>query len=225
MEDIISPPRWDFLPRERTVRSGYQVGLYDGAGVHRRSRLGTARDIASSWTQLAVIDEAMTAALVEFRFPDGTRFPCLPVRATNKRGLVYPLEGASWCTGPELVVAHEQGAIINVKDGYRVDWIPGSIRLFEDITRRVGEIRAEAKARNRPTWCSTSWSRKSEIQLYGKLAQAVAGTRIIKDDVEQRQRVQHDVRRDRPDGPERDHQCADGGVLHRTGPGVADWRR
>jgi hypothetical protein len=50
--------------------------------------------------QLAVSSEAMTAALVEFRFPDGTRFPCLPVRASNGRGLVYPLEGASWCTGP-----------------------------------------------------------------------------------------------------------------------------
>ena len=52
----------------------------------------------------------MTAALVEFRFPDGTRFPCLPVRASNGRGLVYPLEGASWCTGPEMVVAIETAA-------------------------------------------------------------------------------------------------------------------
>ena len=55
--------------------------------------------------QLAVIDEAMTVALVEFRFPDETRFPCLPVRASNGRGLVHPLEGSSWCTGPELAVA------------------------------------------------------------------------------------------------------------------------
>jgi hypothetical protein len=67
--------------------------------------------------RLAVIDAAMTAALVEFRFPDGTPFPCLPVRASNGRGLIYPLEGQSWCTGPELVVAIGIGADITVKDG------------------------------------------------------------------------------------------------------------
>ena len=100
--------------------------------------------------RLAVIDEAMTAALVEFRFPDGTRFPCLPVRASNGRGLVYPLEGSSWCSGPELAVAISLGAIVSAKDGYRVDWIEGSIRLFEDIARQVGEIRTAAKAQQPP---------------------------------------------------------------------------
>jgi len=113
--------------------------------------------------QLAVISEAMTAALVEFRFPDGTRFPCLPARASNNRGLVYPLEGSSWCTGPELVVAIGCGAIIKVMDGYRVDWVPGSIRLFEDITRRIGKIRAEAKALVPPDMVLDKWSRKSVI--------------------------------------------------------------
>ena len=92
----------------------------------------------------------MTAALVEFKVSDGTLFPCLPVRASNGRGLIYPLEGISWCTGPEVVVAIGIGADITVKDGYRVDWIPGSIRLFEDIARQVGEIRAEAKAQQPP---------------------------------------------------------------------------
>ena len=52
----------------------------------------------------------MTVALVRFKFPAATRFPCLPVRASNGRGLVYPLEGESWCTGPELVVARNLGA-------------------------------------------------------------------------------------------------------------------
>ena len=33
-----------------------------------------------------MVDEAMTVALVEFRFPDGTGFPCLPVRASNRQG-------------------------------------------------------------------------------------------------------------------------------------------
>ena len=136
--------------------------------------------------RLAVIDEAMTAALVEFRFPDETRFPCLPVRASNGRGLIYPLEGSSWCTGPELVVAIDTGAIVNVKDGYRVDWIGGSIRLFEDIARQIGEIRAAAKALEPPDLVLDKTVKELVNSIYGKIAQSVASMRIIKDDIERR---------------------------------------
>jgi hypothetical protein len=136
--------------------------------------------------QLAVVDAAMTAALVEFRFPDGTLFPCLPVRASNGRGLIYPLEGSSWCTGPELVVALAAGAVILAKDGYRVDWMPDSIRLFEDVTRKVGAIRAEAKAMQPPDLVLDKTVKEMVNSIYGKLAQSVAGMRIIKDDVERR---------------------------------------
>ena len=106
--------------------------------------------------QLAVIDEAMTAALVEFRFPDGTRFPCLPVRASNSRGLVYPLEGASWCTGPELVVAIESGASI----ACRTDTASTGLGTRSGCSRtsRGGSARSGQRPRRaiRPTWSSTS---------------------------------------------------------------------
>ena len=135
--------------------------------------------------ELAVIDGAMTVALVEFRFPDGTRFPCLPIRASNKRGLVHPLEGSSWATGPELVVATMQGAVIRVRDGYRVDWRHNSVRLFEDITRLIGAIRAEAKARDPPDIVLDKLVKEMGNSIYGKIAQGVAGTRIVKDDIDQ----------------------------------------
>jgi hypothetical protein len=136
--------------------------------------------------ELAVIGEAMTAALAEFRFPDGTLFPCLPLRASSGRGLVYPLEGASWCTGPELVTAIANGARIKVMDGYRVDWKPGSFRLFEDITRRIGAIRVEAKALEPPDMVVDKLVKEIGNSVYGKVAQAVASTRVIKDDIERR---------------------------------------
>ena len=105
MAVIMSPPRWDFPLRAQEL----QIST-SGRPTPRRWRssafqTGTARDNASSLDELAVVDEAMTVALVEFRFPDETRFPCLPVRTSNNRGLVHPLEGSSWATGPELVVA------------------------------------------------------------------------------------------------------------------------
>jgi hypothetical protein len=67
-----------------------------------------------------------------------------------------------------------------------VDWVPGSIRLFEDITRRVGEIRAEAKAAEPPDTVLDKLVKEIGNSVYGKVAQAVASTRIIKDDIEQR---------------------------------------
>ena len=58
---------------------------------------------------LAVVDEALTYARVRFEFPPGHPVPSLPVRAGD-RGLIYPLTGISWCTGPELTVARDMGA-------------------------------------------------------------------------------------------------------------------
>ena len=80
----------------------------------------------------------------------------------------------------------ERRATSSVKEGYRVDWVPGSIRLFEDITRRIGEIRAEAKATEPPDLVLDKLVKEIGNSIYGKVAQAVAGTRIIKDDIEQR---------------------------------------
>ncbi len=135
---------------------------------------------------LAVVGEAMTVALVDFRFPDATMFPCLPVRASNGWGLIYPMEGSSWCTGPELVVALDQGAIIKVRDGYRVDWQVGGVRLFENITRLIGKIRREAKDTVPPDEVLDKLVKEIGNSMYGKLAQGVAGTRIIQDDIENR---------------------------------------
>ena len=175
-------PALGFSPEEKVladldIRSAYPTALsFIGLPDWRTARHCTDLD------HLAVIDVAMTAALVEFRFPNETRFPCLPVRASSDRGLIHPLEGISWCTGPELVVAIGMGAEIIVKDGYRVDWIPGSIRLFEDIARRIGEIRVEAKAQQPPDLVLDKTVKELVNSVYGKIAQSVAGMRIIQDD-------------------------------------------
>jgi hypothetical protein len=95
---------------------------------------------------LAVIDEAMTFARVRFRFPTETKFPCLPIRSKNQHGLIYPLEGESWCCGPELVVALSMGCEIHVIDGYRVEWIPGRPNAFAIFAHNIAKGRKDAKA-------------------------------------------------------------------------------
>ena len=77
--------------------------------------------------------------------------------------------------GPELVYAIGMGADITVKDGYRVDWIPGSVRMFEDIARQVGEIRAEAKARRPPDLVLDKPVKELVNSIYGKIGQSLPG--------------------------------------------------
>ena len=128
--------------------------------------------------ELAVVDEAMTFAEVAFRFPSDTRFPSLPVRAGD-RGLVYPLSGVSFCTGPELVVARAQGARIDVISGWRVDWTAGSKSPFEAFTRDINRIRAEAKAAK--DVMLDKLAKEAGNSGYGKVAQAVPLTRTVHD--------------------------------------------
>jgi hypothetical protein len=58
--------------------------------------------------------------------------------------------------------------------------------------------------------------------IYGKLAQSVAGMRIIKDDVERRRVFNTMFERERQLGAQRHHSADDGRVLHRTGSRSAD---
>jgi len=128
--------------------------------------------------ELAIVDAAMTFAEVAFRFPSDTRFPSLPVRAGD-RGLVYPLSGVSFCTGAELVVARAHGARIDVVAGWRVDWAPASKSPFEAFTRNINRIRAEAKAAR--DVMLDKLAKEIGNSGYGKVAQAVALTRTIRD--------------------------------------------
>ncbi len=57
----------------------------------------------------------MGYARVRFRFPDGTRFPCLPVRTSG--GLLFPLEGVSYCCSPEIYLARKLGAQLEILIG------------------------------------------------------------------------------------------------------------
>ena len=128
--------------------------------------------------KLAVVGDAMTIARVEFSFPIETRYPSLPVRA-GARGLVYPLNGTSWCTGPELVVALSQGARIVVEAGWRVEWVEGSSSPFESFTRTINKVRKDAKARG--DVLLDKLAKEIGNSGYGKVAQAVDTTRTATD--------------------------------------------
>ncbi len=87
----------------------------------------------------------MGIAWVTFRFPAGTRFPCLPVRAANG-GLVFPLEGRQedrvYACAPEIYLARRMGAEIEIIQGFKAPWC-SETRIFEDFTRLVQTKRRE----------------------------------------------------------------------------------
>jgi len=73
-------------------------------------------------------------AEVEFRFPEGTRYPCLPVNA-GERGLLFPLSGISLCTAPEIELAVSMGAEVTVRFGYIIPWADK-----DDLVKRSSEL-------------------------------------------------------------------------------------
>jgi hypothetical protein len=131
--------------------------------------------------ELAVVDQAMTFAYARFKFPAVTLRPCLPVRASKQRGLIYPLAGETWCCGPELVVALGLGAEIEVLGGWRVNWTADDVRPLEGYTRMINQLRADAKAARDTVKEKTL--KEIGNSGYGKFAQAVASMRVIKDDI------------------------------------------
>jgi hypothetical protein len=171
----------------------YSVGLYgpeDSAGLDYTDidlsgaytcALAFAREIdwdnvegTKELDPLATLD-AMTFATVDFKFPKDTRFPSLPVEGDGY-GLIFPLSGTASVTGPELVVARNQGAEIIVRAGVRLNFLDADgPRPFARMAQAINKQRAAAKA-------AAGGKKGSAMELvakdvgnatYGKTAQAV----------------------------------------------------
>ena len=105
-------------------------------------------------------------AHLRFKFPDNTRYPCLPVRTDN--GLIFPLTGETNVCSPEIELAVNMGAEIEIIHGVIIPWA-SETRPFEIFSRTVREKRktfAKGGVLER-TWKEIGNS------VYGKLAQGL----------------------------------------------------
>ncbi|MCJ2015182.1 DNA polymerase [Methylobacterium sp. J-076] len=101
-------------------------------------------DYANAYMSQRLVDyepDVMGVAQVRFAFPPGTRHPSLPVR--NDSGLLFPLEGVSVCTAPEISAAKNQGAQLDILLGVIIPWA-SNIPIFESFTHRIQTQRREA---------------------------------------------------------------------------------
>jgi hypothetical protein len=153
--------------RDLDVKGAYSTALAD-VRVPDWKKLRITRNL----DELASLGDRMSFAHVRFRFPTGTRFPSLAVRCGD-RGLLFPLEGESFCTGAELIVAHALGAELEVLYGLAVPYRPDTPRPFLEFTKHLSTIRS----RHAKGSLIELLVKEMMNSLYGKTAQAVDAMR------------------------------------------------
>ncbi len=84
-------------------------------------------------------------ALVDFSFPAGTRFPCLPV--DTPYGLIFPLEGGSLCTAPEIELALSMGAHLDIRWGFTIPWM-----ARDEVLTRSQAVISKMQRKRIDTW-------------------------------------------------------------------------
>jgi hypothetical protein len=133
---------------ERPFRDFDIKGCYTTAMSSYRAIDWTSLVHTTDLNLLATLDDPATAA-VDFTFPPNTKFPCLPV-ITGDGGLVYPLSGSTFATGPELLLARNMGAQIVVRAGFVAPWrerdMEKADRPFLTFARHVNAEREKYKA-------------------------------------------------------------------------------
>lgn len=120
------------------------VGLYPHAAIlqplpNDRTQWRRVRDVVDIETH-----EGFGA--VEFDFPDGVTFPCLPVSGTGETKLYFPRRGISHATFSEMRVAHALGAkLTSLRDAW--GFVPTAAEREHDLALFMKEmIRRKALA-------------------------------------------------------------------------------
>jgi hypothetical protein len=111
-------------------------------------------------------------ARIRFRFPDNSRYPCLPVMAADQRGLVYPLSGETCATSPEIALAVHLGAEVEVLHGVVIPWVLASgPKPFESV---ISELTNRRRQHADGTFENAMYKDMGNA-LYGKTVQGVRG--------------------------------------------------
>ena len=134
------------------------------------------------------IGHVLGFAYVQFAFPEGTRFPSLPVRNQNN-GLIYPLSGFSYCTAPEIEVALNLGCSIEIKHGIVIPWRDGDDRLFESYVLRIRELRKSFVKGS----LDELYAKLLGNGLYGKTAQGLKKKSVFEAQTMKSVELQHSI--------------------------------
>ncbi len=119
--------------------------------------------------------------LVQFEFPRRTKYPCIPVKDMEGRGLIFPLKGRAFSSAPEIYLALRMGAKVEfVQCGF----LMGSRRVNDkpvyslaEAMRKLVLNRMEAEALYGKKSPEALAAKEKANSVYGKLAQGTSNKR------------------------------------------------
>lgn len=116
-------------------------------------------------------EEDAAFVCVDFKFPDNTRYPTLPVRSQN--GIIFPLTGRSYCARPEIELAQQLGCQLTLKHGVAVPQDMND-KVFFNFIKDTIRKRDEA-----PTKIENAFWKELTNSCYGKTAQGLREKRVF----------------------------------------------
>lgn len=122
-------------------------------------------------------------ARIKFKFPEGTKYPCIPIRDRLGRGLIYPLEGECWAGAPEMKTALKMGASIYVFEGYTQPKIVGR-KSLANIEKELITDRLRAKKEYGKGSPTELLMKEIANAGYGKMGQGLSGKRAFSSNAE-----------------------------------------
>lgn len=125
-----------------------EAGAYTTAMAHFRAIDWAHVEHTKDISRLAVCDP-LTYATIDFEFPDGVKYPSLPVQ-TGGLGIIFPRRGTTTTVGPELLVALNQGCLITVRAGVVLNWLEEGDGLTGDAS--IDDIPGEAPEDRERRW-------------------------------------------------------------------------
>lgn len=122
-------------------------------------------------------------AWVRFRFPEGTLYPCLPMRDPHY-GLVYVLQGECYATAPEILLALQAGAQIEALTSVEFAVVNQDDLPIRPLLPYLSRLIAE-RARYKPGKAEASAIMETLIKEvinsgYGKTAQGVNPRKVVR---------------------------------------------
>jgi len=122
-----------------------QVYEYDATGHHPNSAIALkALPESNDWIKTQDLKQWLLPSnlgglgKVYFRFPDSETYPCLPIY--HEGSLIFPLEGISFCTTFEAMLAQKLGAKMILLEGYHYQ------RGTDVLTRYLQELQTKRNA-------------------------------------------------------------------------------
>ena len=148
---------------------GFQEGIfidYDLEGAYSTALAGVVEPDFENLKETTdpsdfTLDQ-MGFALVSWKFPRGTRFPCLFQRDPLGHGLIYVLEGQEYLTSPEIDLARRMGADLTIHSGVVIPSKEDGERPFLGISQWVNSQRKKFPKKQTLRECllQTDWEQR-----------------------------------------------------------------